>query len=93
MQAACSTCEVTQLFNKLNSTINNLELLKKGSNGQIGIGFVASAIQSVLPGLLKRFNKECPGIKFQLEELTNKEQLAAPATGRDRYRFHALQPG
>lgn len=69
--------EVTQLFNKLNSTINNLELLKKGSNGQIGIGFVASAIQSVLPGLLKRFNKECPGIKFQLEELTNKEQLAA----------------
>ncbi|WP_127124713.1 LysR family transcriptional regulator [Pseudoflavitalea rhizosphaerae] len=69
--------EVTQLFNKLNSTVNNLELLKKGSSGQIGIGFVASAVQSILPGLLKRFNKECPGIKFQLEELTNKEQLAA----------------
>ncbi|QEC43411.1 LysR family transcriptional regulator [Pseudobacter ginsenosidimutans] len=69
--------EVTQLFNKLNSTVNNLELLKKGSSGQIGIGFVASAVQSILPGLLKRFNRECPGIKFQLEELTNKEQLAA----------------
>lgn len=67
--------EVTQLFNKLNSTINNLELLKKGSSGQVGIGFVASAMQSVLPGLLKRFNKEWPDIKFQLEELTNKEQL------------------
>lgn len=69
--------EVTQLFNKLSNTVNNLELLKKGSTGQIGIGFVASAVQSVLPGLLKRFNKECPDIKFQLEELTNKEQLAA----------------
>jgi DNA-binding transcriptional LysR family regulator len=69
--------EVTQLFNKLNNTVNNLELLKKGSSGQIGIGFVASAMQSILPGLLKRFNREWPDIKFQLEELNNKEQLEA----------------
>ncbi|MBO9634854.1 MAG: LysR family transcriptional regulator [Chitinophagaceae bacterium] len=69
--------EVTQLFNKLNHTVNSLELLKKGSSGQIGIGFVASAMQSILPGLLKKFNREWPDIKFQLEELNNKEQLAA----------------
>lgn len=69
--------DVVQLLAKLETTVSNLELLQKGNTGQIGIGFVASAMHSILPGLLKKFNRECPGIKFQLEELTNKEQLTA----------------
>ena len=69
--------DVVQLMTKLDSTINNLELLQKGNTGQLVIGFVASAMYSVLSGLLKKFNQSHPGIKFQLEELTNKEQLLA----------------
>lgn len=69
--------DVVQLMTKLDSTITNLELLQKGNTGQLVIGFVASAMYSVLAGLLKKFNQAHPGIKFQLEELTNKEQLSA----------------
>ncbi len=69
--------EVVQLMTKLDNAINHLDLLNKGNTGQIGIGFVGSAMYSVLPGLLKKFNRAHPGIKFQLEELTNREQLSA----------------
>src|SRR5690606_27520886 len=50
---------------------------KEGNTGQIGIGFVASAMESVLPGLLKKFNSDCPNIKFKLDELSNSDQLIA----------------
>lgn len=68
----------TQLIlTRLDSAVINLQRWKAGNTGQIGIGFVASAMASVLPGLLKRFNKECPNIRFQLDELSNKDQLSA----------------
>ena len=73
--------DAIQVIHKMQTALNNLKLLKKGNTGQIGISFVASAMQSILPGLLKKFNSDCPNIKFYLEELTNKEQLAALQKG------------
>src|SRR5690606_16788555 len=58
-------------------SVVHLKLYKEGNTGQIGIGFVASAMESVLPGLLKKFNTDCPNIKFQLDELSNSDQLIA----------------
>lgn len=69
--------DTLQILFKLDSALENLNLLKVGNTGQIGVGFVASAMQSILPDLIKRFNLECPNIKFQLEELNNREQLSA----------------
>jgi DNA-binding transcriptional LysR family regulator len=69
--------DASQVLNNVDMALANLELIKIGNTGQIRVGFVASAIQSVLPGLLKQFNQECPNIKFQLDELNNKEQLNA----------------
>lgn len=69
--------DAVQVLNKVESALTNLELIKIGNTGQLRIGFVASAMQSVLPGLLKNFHKECPNIKFQLDELNNREQLMA----------------
>ena len=69
--------DVAQLMIRLEKTINNLELYKKGNTGQISIGFVASAMESVLPGIIRRFHNDCPNIKFQLDELNNLEQLKA----------------
>lgn len=34
-------------------------------------------MESVLPGLLKQFHTDCPNIKFQLDELSNSDQLVA----------------
>jgi DNA-binding transcriptional LysR family regulator len=69
--------DVQQVLNKVESAVIHLKLYKEGNTGQIGIGFVASAMESVLPDLLKRFNHDCPNIKFQLDELSNSEQLVA----------------
>lgn len=73
--------DTIQVIQRMQSAINNLALLKKGNTGQLGISFVASAMQSILPKLLKKFNNDCPNIQFYLEELTNKEQLAALLKG------------
>lgn len=69
--------DAVQVLNKVETALTNLELIKIGNTGQLRIGFVASAMQSILPGLLKNFHKECPNIKFQLDELNNREQLMA----------------
>lgn len=69
--------DALQVLNKVDVAINNLSLLKSGNTGQIGIGFVASAMQSVLPTLLKKFNVKSPNIKLKLDELNNQEQIAA----------------
>lgn len=69
--------DVQQVMNKLETAVVHLKLYKEGNTGQIGIGFVASAMESVLPSLLKKFNTDCPNIKFQLDELSNSDQLVA----------------
>ncbi|AFD06090.1 LysR family transcriptional regulator [Solitalea canadensis] len=69
--------DVVQVINKVDAAVTRLKLWKDGNTGQIGIGFVASAMESILPGLIKRFHKDCPNIKFQLDELNNREQIIA----------------
>ncbi|MBB6271155.1 DNA-binding transcriptional LysR family regulator [Pedobacter cryoconitis] len=73
--------DAVQVIQKMQLAIINVQLLQKGNTGQLGISFVASAMQSILPVLLKQFNRDCPNIKFHLEELTNKEQLLALQKG------------
>lgn len=74
--------DLQQVFLKLQQALSNQERIKLGNTGQLAIGFVASAMQSVLPELLRRFNADCPNIQFNLEELTNKEQLTALQNGQ-----------
>lgn len=69
--------DAEQVLNKVETAITHLKLYKAGNTGQIGIGFVASAMESLLPDLLKQFNTDCPNIRFQLDELSNSEQLVA----------------
>ena len=73
--------DAVQVIQKMQIAVNNVQLLQKGNTGQLGISFVASAMQSILPVLLKKFNSDCPNIEFHLEELTNKEQLLALEKG------------
>ncbi|TKC08672.1 LysR family transcriptional regulator [Pedobacter frigoris] len=69
--------DILQVLNKVEIAATNIKLYTAGNTGQIGIGFVASAMASVLPGLLKQFNSDCPNIRFRLDELNNAEQLVA----------------
>lgn len=69
--------DVLQILNKLEMAATNVKLYTDGNTGQISIGFVASAMSSLLPGILKQFNTDCPKIRFNLDELSNAEQMTA----------------
>lgn len=63
------------LFDHLGFIKDNIRHIAKGDEGEIRIGFVGSAMQSVIPSLLKKINKDSPGIHFVLTELTNQDQV------------------
>lgn len=69
--------DVIQILNKVEIAATNIRLYTTGNTGQMGIGFVASAMSSILPGLLKQFHTDCPNIRFRLDELNNADQVVA----------------
>lgn len=69
--------DVIQLLNKVETAVSNIKRYTAGNTGQIAIGFVASAMASILPDLLKSFHQDCPNIRFRLDELNNAEQIVA----------------
>ncbi len=56
-------------------SLEKWKMAVSGVKGLIKIGFVGSAMNSYLPPVLKRFTSNYPDIKFQLEELSNRDQL------------------
>ncbi|WP_397363872.1 LysR family transcriptional regulator [Olleya sp. R77988] len=69
--------EALIIINQLNTSMERWRYRVEGGEGILKIGFVASAMYTFLPKVIKRFSDECPGIKFHLEELSNKNQLDA----------------
>ncbi len=69
--------EIDYIFNHIDFTIKQTGLIDKGIEGEIRIGFLGSAIQSVIPKLLVQVDKEFPKIQFSLEEMSNYDQVAA----------------
>lgn len=63
------------LFDHLGFIKDNIRHIANGDEGEIRIGFVGSAMQSVIPSLLKKINRDSPGIHFVLTELTNQDQV------------------
>lgn len=63
------------LFDHLGFIKDNISHIANGDEGEIRIGFVGSAMQSVIPALLKKINKKSPGVHFVLTELTNQDQV------------------
>ncbi|MFE0019909.1 LysR family transcriptional regulator [Amycolatopsis sp. NPDC059021] len=46
----------------------------RGHNGQLRIGFIGSAIYSILPALLREFRSRYPGVSLEPVELTSADQ-------------------
>lgn len=63
------------MFDHLGFIKDNIRHIASGDEGEIRIGFVGSAMQSVIPALLKKINKKSPGVHFVLTELTNQDQV------------------
>ncbi len=69
--------ELDYIFNHIDFTVKQTRLIGKGSTGEIRLGFLGSAMQTVIPELLLACNKEFPNIKFSLEEMPNYNQVEA----------------
>ena len=67
--------EISYIFNHIDFTVKQTALIDKGSEGEIRIGFLGSAMQTVIPNLLIKVNKEFPKIQFSLEEMSNYDQV------------------
>lgn len=73
--------EAVKIFQQVEAIKNHLELLKKGTVGQIKIGYVGTVMHSLLPEVLKAIKKKFPEINTRLFELNNQEQVAALRSG------------
>ncbi len=69
--------ELEYIRNHIDFSIKQTRLINEGSEGEIRIGFLGSAMQTVIPELLIQSNKEFPGIQFSLEEMPNYLQVDA----------------
>jgi DNA-binding transcriptional LysR family regulator len=69
--------EVEFLLNHLEVTQKQLKLISGGQYGEVRVGFLGSAMQTVIPALLVRLKMQYPQIKTSLEELSNNAQLSA----------------
>lgn len=67
--------EIELLLNDFERIITHTQLLSKGQEGRIAIGYVGSAMQNVIPDLLLNFRKSFPQINFGLKELDNTKQI------------------
>jgi len=69
--------EITYIFNHIDFTVKHTQLLDEGIEGEIRVGFLGSAIQSVIPDFLVKVDKQYPNIQFSLEEMSNYDQINA----------------
>jgi len=69
--------ELDYILNHIDFTIKQTHLIDKGNKGEIRIGFLGSAMQTVIPELLVKSNEQFSGIQFNLEEMSNYLQVEA----------------
>ncbi|MFF9732123.1 LysR family transcriptional regulator [Streptomyces albidoflavus] len=53
----------------------------RGESGRLRLGFIASALLDPLPGVLRRFSRERPGVRLDLHEMASSRSSAALADG------------
>ena len=61
----------------LSNTFTHLKNLEEGIEGELKIGFVGSAMQKVIPELIKKCNQKFPELHFVLDEMSNQAQIDA----------------
>lgn len=55
----------------------DIQALAGGQTGQVRVAFTGLAMATVLPGILREFNRRYPGIRVELNESPTSAQLAA----------------
>ena len=61
--------------NELNHILEQGRMIHEGTAGTLSFGYVASAMQNVLPDLLVNIREMLPAVSFDLKEMTNQAQI------------------
>ena len=69
--------QIEYLNGFLSHTFTHLKNLDNGLEGELKIGFVGSAMQKVIPELIKKCNQKYPELHFVLDEMSNQTQIEA----------------
>ena len=72
--------EVEFIINHLEVTKKQLKLVAEGNFGEIRIGFLGSAMQTVVPNLLLKLRDKYPQIKTSLDERLPEERATLNVT-------------
>ncbi|MFK5958157.1 MAG: LysR family transcriptional regulator [Lutibacter sp.] len=67
--------ELSIHLKKLDYIFEHAKLLDKGKFGNLKLGYVGSAMQKIIPGLLLNFRNEYPEVLFSLTEMDNDKQI------------------
>jgi DNA-binding transcriptional LysR family regulator len=66
---------------ELDVAVSTARAIDAGQEGVLRVGFVGSALLSIVPSTVQRFRRTRPGIEIELRERSTVEQLRAVSTG------------
>ena len=67
--------QIRALDQKVDQIVTGTRSIHAGQNGNLRIGYIGSAMQNIIPDLLKSIDKDWPNIQFDLSEMGNSVQL------------------
>ncbi len=69
------------LIAELEGAVATARRIDAGQTGRLRVGFVGSALLSIVPGTVERFRASRPGVAIELRERSTVDQLRAVAAG------------
>src|ERR1700756_1895102 len=66
---------------ELDVAVSTARAISAGQEGVLRIGFVGSALLSIVPSTVQRFRRARPGVEIELRERSTVEQMRAVSTG------------
>lgn len=73
--------EVDLILNQLDQVGTQIQKIATGKIAELRVGFIGSAIQTILPEILLQLDQQHPSLDISLQELSNEKQLELLYTG------------
>ena len=67
--------EALDILRRVDHATRTAKMTESGAVGSLDIGFIAPAMWSVLPGLLREHRRRHPGVRFVLQEMPSEPQV------------------
>lgn len=68
--------EYQTIIKSLDKVVNHAQLLQKGQEGELKIGYIGSAMHEIIPSFLLNIKKRFPNIHVNFQEMDNQVQTA-----------------